>query len=212
VEQVDPAAMKRWLESLIKTNPQLKLTAKEKRELQKLISKTTIGASMFKLAPGLMSKVDIVQIPVADWNGGVSFQEDGGRYLIGVGPMDLKDPKWVDTAAHELFHAFQRIRAPAGDSRKTDFTDLSLEREATIFGNTVAASLFGSLTSHQHETLEKMTDTQAVAQSYLSGLDAYKSVATGNGDPDWEKAMRNLGFGNKSVQSVKNALKVSVTP
>jgi hypothetical protein len=100
---------------------------------------------MFKLAPDLINKVDIVQIPVVDWSGGVSFQEDGGRYLIGVGPMDLKDPNWVVAAAHELFHTFQRIRAPAGDSRRTYFTDLSMEREAAIFGNTVAAGLFGSL-------------------------------------------------------------------
>ena len=173
------------------------------------LQRAPLGAELLAMDPGLLDKLDIRILPdeglrrigLLQGPEGISFPARSGRYIIGVSRLDMSNPADVAVLAHEVLHAFQREHA-VDPARKTDFTQLAMEREAYLFqaGVALALATFGATANASRAELRAFLGDPASARERILGPDAlqlYAAAPEGVGG-----RLEDLGFSERALQAL----------
>ena len=195
-----------WMEparALVAVSPPMSLADRSYFRAQ--LQSAPLGAELLAMDPGLLDKLDIRILPdeglrrigLLKGPEGISFPAKSGRYLIGVSRLDMSNPADVAVLAHEVLHAFQRehVLDPA---RKSDFTQLAMEREAYLFQAGVALALSGGGNLAARAELQALPDDPARARARILARDAlnvYAAAPEGVGG-----RLEDLGFSAAAIK------------
>jgi len=171
------------------------------------LQRAPLGAELLAMDPGLLDKVDIRILPdeglrrigLTQGRAGISFPARSGRYLIGVSRLNMSDPADASVLGHEVFHAFQREHA-ADPARKTDFTQLAMEREAYLFQAGVEIALAGGGSVAMRGEMRALLSDPAQARARILARDVlqvYAAAPEGVGG-----RLEDLGFSERAIQSL----------
>lgn len=169
------------------------------------LQRAPLGAELLAMDPGLLDKLDIRILPddglrrigLTQGRAGISFPARGGRYLVGVSRLNMSDPADVSVLAHEVLHAFQREHA-ADASRRTDFTQVAMEREAYLFQAGVEIALAGGGSVAMQSEVRALLSDPAQARARILARDSlgvYAAAPVGVGG-----RLEGLGFSARALQ------------
>jgi uncharacterized protein YukE len=197
-----------WMEParlLVSISPPMSLS--DRAFFRAQLQRAPLGAELLAMDPGLLDRLDIRILPdeglrrigLLQGPEGISFPARSGRYLIGVSRLDMSHPADVAVLAHEVLHAFQREHA-VDPARKTDFTQLTMEREAYMFQAGVALALSGGGLPAARAEAQALRGDPAQARARILARDAlgvYASAPEGVGG-----RLEDLGFSASAIQSL----------
>ncbi|MEO6062264.1 MAG: WXG100 family type VII secretion target [Thermoflexales bacterium] len=197
-----------WLEParlLVSISPPMSLS--DRAFFWTQLQRTPLGAELVAMDPGLLDKLEIRILPdeglrrigLTRGRAGISFPARAGRYLVGVSRLNMSDPADVSVLAHELLHTFQREHA-TDPSRKTDFTQLAMEREAFLFQAGVEIALMGGRSAAVRAEAQPLLNDPAQARARILARDAlnvYAAAPEGVGG-----RLEDLGFSERAIQSL----------
>jgi uncharacterized protein YukE len=198
-----------WLEParlLVSISPPMSLS--DQAFFRAQLARAPLGAELLAMDPRLLDTLDIRILPderlrrIGLLHGpeGISFPARSGRYLIGVSRLDMSNPADVAVLAHEVLHAFQREHA-VDPARKTDFTQVAMEREAYVFQAGVALALSGGSIPAARAEVQALRGDPAQARARILARDAlqvYAAAPEGVGG-----RLEDLGFSDAAIATIR---------